>query len=110
MLDPGFIFTNLAEVRANCLNRNVTVDLERVVELLLLKKRTLQELQTYQQRQNEISKLVAKERDSLLRAKLIEEGRGLRDQQVGVLEPVLKETEAELHALMRAIPNMSHPD
>jgi seryl-tRNA synthetase len=110
MLDATFIREHLEAVKANCRNRNVTVDLDRVVALLVLRKNTIQELQTYQQRQNEISRLVAKEKDPLARAKLIEEGRGLRDQQVGVLEPVLKDTEAELRALLMKIPNMTHPD
>jgi seryl-tRNA synthetase len=67
-------------------------------------------LQTYQQRQNEISKLVAKEKDPLNKARLIEEGRGLREQQVGVLEPVLKNAEAALRELLLTVPNVSHPD
>src|SRR5712692_4222913 len=110
MLEPGYIYTNLADVRENCRKRNVSPDLDRVVELVILRKNILQQLQAAQQRQNEISKLVAKEKDPLARAKLIEEGRGLRDQQVGASEPVLKATEAELHELMLTIPNLTHPE
>ena len=63
MLDPGYIYGNVDAIKANCRNRNVTVDIERVVELLTDRKKILQELQLAQQRQNEISKLVAKEKE-----------------------------------------------
>lgn len=110
MLDAGYIYGNADAIKANCRNRNVTCNVDRVVELVFSRKNILQELQATQQRQNEISKLVAKEKDPLSRAKLIEEGRGLRDQQGGVLEVRLKEIEIELRQLLLTIPNLTHPD
>jgi seryl-tRNA synthetase len=110
MLDPGYIYERPDEIKTNCRNRNVNANVDRVVELVVSRKNTLQELQVVQQRQNEISKLVAREKDQLARAKLIEEGRGLRDQQVGVMEPVLKRIEAELREVLFTIPNLTHPD
>jgi seryl-tRNA synthetase len=110
MLDPGYICDNLDVVKANCRNRNVNADVERVVGLVVERKKLLQALQIAQQRQNEISKLVPKEKEPPARAKLIEEGRSLRDQQVSVLEPRLKETEAELREVLLTIPNLTHPD
>jgi seryl-tRNA synthetase len=109
MLDQHFIVQNLQAVKANCKNRNVSADIDRVVELDGERKRLAQETQALQQRQNEISKLIPQEKDKDKKQTLIQEGRKLREQ-VTVLEGQFKEIEAGEHALLLTIPNMSHPD
>jgi seryl-tRNA synthetase len=109
MLDAAFIRENLDAVKANCKNRNVTADVDRVVALDDQRKRLAQETQTLQKRQNEISKLIPIEKDKDKKQALIQEGRDLREK-VGQLEARSREVEEQLRAVLKTIPNMSHPD
>src|SRR5216683_5436917 len=108
MLDAHFIRENLDAVKSNCLNRNVKADVDQVVKLNDERKRVLQELQTIQQRKNEIDKLIPKEKDAAKKQTLIQEGRTLRDK-VGALEGQSKKVEKDLRDVLLTIPNMSHP-
>src|ERR1700720_1265421 len=85
MLDAQFIRDNLEAVKANCRNRNVKADPELVVRLDGERKQAVQEAQVHQQRANEVSKLIPKEKDAAKKQELIQEGKRLREQ-VGVLE------------------------
>jgi seryl-tRNA synthetase len=109
MLDAQFIRDNLDAVKANCKNRNVDADVDRVVALDDQRKQLLQATQVHQQRQNEISKLIPKEKDKDKKQALIQEGRELRDK-VAALEMQVKDVETELKSVLLTIPNMSHPD
>jgi seryl-tRNA synthetase len=110
MLDAGFIRDNLTAVIANCQNRFAHgAEPEKVVSLDDERKKITHELQIIQQKANETSKLIPKEKDPSKKQELIAEGRALRDQ-VGALETKLKEIEVELRAAMMTIPNMTHPD
>jgi seryl-tRNA synthetase len=109
MLDALFIRENLEAVKANCRNRNVTADVDRVIQLDDERKRLIQETQNLQQQANEISKGIAAQRDQRQRQETVQKGRNLREQ-VAVLEAQLKQVEADLRAVLLTIPNMSHPD
>jgi seryl-tRNA synthetase len=109
MLDAAFIRDNLAAVKANCVNRKVTVDVDRVVALDDERKRLAQQTQHVQQRQNELSKLIPKEKDPARKQELIAEGKTLREQ-AGTLEKQYKQAQEDLHAALLLIPNMTHPD
>src|SRR5262245_31286527 len=109
MLDAGFIREHLDAVKANCENRNVKADVDRVVQLDNERKRLVQETQTIQQRQNEISKLIPKEKDLAKKQALIQEGKDLRARVSG-LEAQLRQVEEDLRKALSLIPNMSHPD
>src|SRR5205809_993469 len=108
MLDAQFIRERLDEVKTNCRNRNVQADVDSVVRLDDERKRILQETQVLQQRANEISKLIPKEKDAEKKESLRQEGRALRDQVTG-LETKSRQVETELRTLLLAIPNMTHP-
>jgi seryl-tRNA synthetase len=109
MLDAAFVRDNLAAVKANCVNRKVTVDVDRVVALDDERKRLAQQTQQVQQRQNEVSKLIPKTKDPAEKQGLIAEGKTLRDQAT-TLEKQYKQAQDDLHAALLLIPNMSHPD
>jgi seryl-tRNA synthetase len=109
MLDANFIRENLAAVKANCANRNVKADVDRVVQLDDERRRLIGETQILQQRQNEISKLIPKEKDKDKKQALIQEGRELREK-VAALESQSKENDAAIRVALNVIPNMSHPD
>lgn len=109
MLDAQFIRDNLEAVKANCANRKVEADVDRVVQLDDERKRLVQETQVLQQRQNEISKLIPKEKDKDKKQVLIQEGRDLREK-VASLEVRSKQIETDLKTVLLTIPNMTHPD
>ncbi len=109
MLDIHVIRANLDAVKANCRNRNVpTADPDLVVRLDDERKRLVQDAQVLQQRANDLSKNIPKEKDPANKQELIGEGKRLREQ-VAAVEKQLKATEAELHAALLMIPNLSHP-
>jgi seryl-tRNA synthetase len=109
MLDVQFVRAHLAEVKANCKNRNVAADVDHIVLLDDRRKQAVQAAQVQQQRANEVSKLIPKEKDAAKKQTLIQEGRALREE-VAALEAQVKQVEAELHSALGAIPNMSHPE
>jgi seryl-tRNA synthetase len=109
MLDAAFIREHLDAVKANCANRNVKADVDRVVQLDDERRRLVQEAQVKQQRANEIAKKVGPEKDPAKKQELIAEGRKLREE-VAAVETRVKQADADLKAVLLTIPNMSHPD
>jgi seryl-tRNA synthetase len=107
MLDAHFIREHLAEVKTNVRNRNVKADVDRVVELDNERRRLAQETQQLQQRQNEVARLV-KTASAEQRPALIQEGKELKAKVAG-LEQQMKQVEADLHAALLTVPNMTHP-
>ena len=108
MLDVALIRDNLDAVKENCRNRNVKADVDRVVSLDDRRKQIVQQKQTLEQRANEVSKLIPKEKDAAKKQQLIAEGKGLRPQ-IAELDKQLKDVEDELHTALLVIPNMTHP-
>src|SRR5208337_1124819 len=109
MLDAQFIREHLDEVKANCRNRNVTADVDKVVELDNLRRERIQALQVVQQKLNEISKRVPQEKDQAKRKELIELGRASREN-TPPLAALAKKVDEELRSVLITIPNMSHSD
>jgi seryl-tRNA synthetase len=109
MLDPQFICDHLDAVKANCANRNVTADVDKVPTLQNEKKRLVRDVQAIQQKQNELAKSTGKEKDPEKKKSLIEEGRKLREQ-VAALESQQKQIDVDLRAVLLTVPNMTHPD
>jgi seryl-tRNA synthetase len=109
MLDVQFIRENLEAVKANCRQRKVQADVDRVVQLDDERKRLVQETQTIQQQQNETARQWKGEKDAAKRQQLIDRGKALKEQVAGQ-EKRLKEIETELRAAVATVPNMSHPD
>ena len=109
MLDAAFISDHFEAVKANCKNRNVDANVDAIVQLDERRKDLVSKTQVLQQRANEISKLIPKEKDQASRQTLIAEGRKIREQ-VGMAEKEIKQVEADLHTALLTIPNMTHPD
>src|SRR5438309_755079 len=109
MLDPQYIHDHLDAVKANCKNRNVTADVDRVVALDDVRKRLISAMQVKQQEANASAKSVGQEKDPALKQALIARGKQLRGEIV-YDEGQLKQLEADLKAVVSTIPNMTHPD
>lgn len=108
MLDAHFIREHLDEVKANCRHRNVKADVDRVIALDDQRKRLSQETQQLQQRQNQVAQLTSKEKDQAKRQELIQEGKSLKEKVSG-LDKQVKQVEADLEAVLKTIPNVTHP-
>jgi seryl-tRNA synthetase len=109
MLDAAFIREHLDNVKANCKNRNVTADVDRVVQLDDERKRLVQQTQELQQALNELSKGIAvQRRQGGRQEEMVKRGRELREQIAG-LQKQQKQVEADLKAVLLTIPNMTHP-
>ena len=81
MLDVQLIRDHLEEVKANCRNRNVKADVDRVVRLDNERKRLVQETQLLQQRRNEVSALIPTvKNDPARKQTMVQEGRQLREK------------------------------
>jgi seryl-tRNA synthetase len=109
MLDRRFIVENPELVKQNCANRNVTVDIDRFVELERKRKATQLEIDEANRRANEVAKSIGKAKDPAEREALKEEGRRQRER-VTTAQQELEQISKELDAIHRSIPNMTHPD
>jgi seryl-tRNA synthetase len=108
MLDRKFIVENLERVKENCRNRNVTVDVDRLVELEEQRRKKSQEVQELNRRANEVSKTVGQTKDPNERAARLDEGRKLRDAKDAAKQEEDR-LEAEILSIQINIPNISHP-
>jgi len=109
MLDRKFIVENAELVQQNCRNRNVTVDVARLVELDTQRREKLNEVQELNRRANEVSKTIGQAKDAQEREARKEEGRRLREQK-DAAQSEHDQLEAVVLELQASIPNMSHPD
>jgi seryl-tRNA synthetase len=109
MLDPQYIREHLDAVKANCKNRNVTADVDRVVALDDERKSILSKMQKDQEDANLIAKSVGQEKDPVEKQKKIDLGK-MRRESVAKYQAEVKQVEADLRAVVSAIPNMTHPD
>ncbi|GAB6166783.1 serine--tRNA ligase [Thermostilla marina] len=109
MLDRKFIVQNVEAVKENCRNRGVSVDIDRFVELESRFRSLRSDLDEANRRANEVSRSIGKTKDPEEREARKAEGRRLREQ-ANAIEAELKDVEAELDAIQRRIPNMTHPD
>lgn len=109
MLDLKFIRENLAAVKKNCLNRNVHVDLDELVELDDRRRSSIQAIEDLRRLQNENAQAMKQKLSDDERASLIAKGKELKENAQKQDEGV-KALQDELDQLLRRIPNMTHPD
>src|SRR5579884_11113 len=125
MLDVAFIRAHLDAVKANCRNRNVKADVDRVVQLDDERKRLIQEKQILEQKANELSRSTGQaiqqaikgekdpERIKEIKARIAAE-KGAEGKELGnhiaALDKRQQQIEEDLRAAVACIPNMTHPD
>lgn len=109
MLDYKFIKDNLAAVKENIKNRNMTADADKVVELYDKKTSLVTKLQDLQQKRNENAKSMKQKLDDAKRAELIQAGKDIKDE-ISKIDSELSQIEIDLEEAARAIPNMIHPE
>ena len=109
MLDRKYIVDNAAAVKQNCANRGVPEQVDKLVELELLRRQKLMEAEEFNRQANENSKKIGPGRDNQERERLKEQGRLLRDQK-DTAQREHDELEQQVHELQLHLPNMAHPD
>lgn len=109
MLDLKFIRENLDAVRANCANRNISVDLDRLAALDDQRRVSIKSLEDIRCQQNETAGAMKGETGNAKRDELIARGKELKNQAQDA-EEKLRKLQEELDQLIRHVPNMTHPD
>ena len=108
MLDYKFIKDNLAAVKQNIINRNMTADADKVVELYDKRTELVTKLQSLQQKRNENANAMKQKLDPEKRQELISAGKTIKEE-ISKIESESKNVESELEEAARKIPNMVHP-
>ncbi len=109
MLDLNFIRDNIDAVRKNSAARNVTVDFDRLLGLDEERRRNIQALEELRRQQNETAKVMKGKLPPDERDSFIAKGRELKEK-AAELDRTLADVQHELDALVRQVPNMTHPD
>lgn len=109
MLDLKFVLSNLDAVKQNCIGRNVKVDVDRLVSLDEKRRALIQDVEDIRRQQNENAATMKGKLPPEEREKLIAKGKQLKQKATGE-EEELNIIAKEVDTLLRAIPNMTHPD
>ncbi len=108
MLDLQFICEHVEEVKQNCRNRGVDVDVDALVALREQRNALITRIDELRHQQKQVSGQIPKA-SAEERPALIEKGRALREQ-IQTLEQELADIEDRIRRIHRQIPNMTHPD
>lgn len=109
MLDRKFVAEHVDEVELNCRRRGAQADVRKFAALESERKAKQLQVDELNRRANEVSKTIGKAKDALEREARKAEGRALRDQTT-VAQAELDAVLAEADAILRTIPNLSHPE
>jgi len=105
VLDLRYIVENLDEVRQNCRNRGVEIDLDALLRLDVARRERLTEQQSIQERRNKLAREIKGRKPSDEERNL---GKELKDREAA-LEEELVRLRDELGALHGQVPNLTHP-
>ncbi len=108
MLDRRFILEHAADVLQNCRNRQVTAEIDRLVELENQRRTLLQKVEELNRQANEVSKSIGQAKEEAERNARKELGRSLREQKEAA-QAEHDRLDAEIHLIQLTIPNMAHP-
>jgi seryl-tRNA synthetase len=103
MLDINFIRENTEVVKEACKNKNVNVNVGRVLELDKGKRKLMTEIETLKAEQNKISRGGAENKSIFVQAKEIK-------NKIKEMEPDLEEFDKELETLLLQLPNIPFGD
>ena len=109
MLDRRFVLENVEVVEENCRRRGSNADVRRFAELETQRRAKQIEADELNRKANEVSKSIGKAKDAAEREARKALGRSLREQSAAAAAE-LEQATAEADAILRTIPNLSHPD
>jgi len=108
MLDLKFILSNLEQVKENCKNRNIRIDLDALIKMDEKRRVLIGEVEDLRRQQNENASAMKAKLPDNERQKLIEKGRELKTKE-NDKNSLLTQISADVESLLRQIPNMTHP-
>ena len=108
MIDAKELKTRYDEIKANIANRNMKVDLDKVIELSDRRHDLMKEAEDLRSKRNEIAAKMKGPMDKAARDVLIAEGRDIKDS-IAKTEEELEQVDSSYNALLRQIPNYAHP-
>jgi seryl-tRNA synthetase len=108
VLDRRFVADNIDLVAQNCARRGATADIARFADLDKLRRQLQADIDKLNQEAGAVSKSIGKAADAAERETKKAEGRRLREE-ISALEAKATEITAEADAILRAVPNLTHP-
>jgi len=108
VLDRRFVADNVDLITANCRRRGSTADVARFADLDRLRRQLQADIDRLNQQAGQVSKSIGKAADAAEREAKKAEGRRLREE-ISALEAKAAEIVGESDAILRAIPNLTHP-
>jgi seryl-tRNA synthetase len=109
MLDIKFIRNQPDKVKEGCRNKQVKVDIDRLLEVDKKRREILQALENMRAQKNKASKKISRTKDEKEKQKIILQMREL-DKNSDRLNKALKKIEEEFNDLMFQIPNLPQED
>ena len=109
MLDIKFIRENSAKVKKSCQNKQVKVDIDKLLKVDEKKRKIQTELEKIFAQKNKASKEISKAKDKKEKQKIISEMQKI-DKKGDKLKESLKKIDKEFEILMYEIPNISLDD
>ena len=107
MLDRKFVLENAELVKANCVHRGAHAEIDRFVELELLRKTKLSQAEEFNRQANATSAKIGTALPADREAIKVQ-GRKLRDQKDAV-QSEHDVLDKEIAAILSRVPNMTHP-
>jgi len=109
MLDIKHIRQDPEAVKANCRNRNIQADVDRVLELDRQRRELQFETDNLRRKGKELSETIPGEKDVSRRETLVEEAKSTKKAVAGNEKKLAEVAEAYQEEL-RKIPNLTHPE
>ncbi len=109
MIDFRELKTRRDEIAKNIANRNMKVDVDKVIELADKRAALMHSVEELRSKRNENASKMKGKMDASERQVLIAEGRELKDR-IAFSEAELEEIDKQYDVLLRQIPNYAHPD
>jgi len=109
VLDRRFVADNIDLVAANCRARGASADIPRFADLDRQRRQLQAEIDRLNHEAGQVSKSIGKAADEAEREARKAEGRRLREE-IAAVEARAAEVVAEADAILRAVPNLTHPD
>jgi seryl-tRNA synthetase len=108
VLDRRYVAENVDLVADNCRRRGSSADVARFAELDRLRRQMQADIDRLNQQAGQVSRSIAGAADAAEREARKAEGRRLREE-VSAFEAKLAEVIADSDAILRTIPNLTHP-
>ena len=109
MLDIGFIRDNEAAIRGAITNKNLSLDLDHLLEVDGKRRELVQKMEELKSLKNDINNLIQSAATPEERVEVIAKGKDIK-VAIDAAEPAWKAVKAEFDALMAMVPNIVSSD